>query len=107
MIVPRNYLLIFAFTVTEGYLISLVTAVAKPEVVLLSGGITFGIVLFLTIYALKTKSDITQKVTALFYGSIAVLILILVGILFTSYIVQTIIGLAIVGLFCFYLVYDI
>ncbi|KAL4432488.1 hypothetical protein ABPG74_013342 [Tetrahymena malaccensis] len=107
MKVPNNYILLFIFTITEGYLISMITAVSQPEVVLLAGGITFGIVLFITIYACTTKNDITQKVTAIFYVSMALLVIILVASLFRSYIIQTLIGLAIVGVFCFYLVFDI
>lgn len=87
MIVPRNYILLFLFTITEGYLVSMLTSVSKPEIVLLSGGITFIIVFFITIYAVKTKNDITQKVTTIFYASIALIVLIIVGSMFRDYII--------------------
>lgn len=87
VIVPRNYILLFVFTFTEGYLVSLSTAVAEPAIVLLAAGVTFFIVFFITIYAVKTKNDITTKTTAIFYLTIAVIVMIVIASLFRSHLV--------------------
>lgn len=57
--VPINYILLFAFTLGEAYIISYVCSKSDPPTVLLAAGLTLGIVVVLTLYAAFTKSDFT------------------------------------------------
>jgi len=56
---PTNYILLFGFTICEGLGLGVVGIVYTPESILLAGGVTFGIVLTLTIFAFQTKIDFT------------------------------------------------
>jgi FtsH-binding integral membrane protein len=57
--VPINYILLFAFTIGEAYIVSYVCSRSDPDTVLIATGLTLGIVITLTLYAAFTKSDFT------------------------------------------------
>jgi FtsH-binding integral membrane protein len=57
--VPKNYIILFIYTLCESILLSFICSVAQPEVVLLAAGILVLLVGGLIIYALKTQNDIT------------------------------------------------
>lgn len=57
--VPCNYILLFAFTIVEAFLIGVITAMHETWIVLAALCITSGICVGLTIFASITKADFT------------------------------------------------
>jgi FtsH-binding integral membrane protein len=57
--VPANYVILFCFTLCEGYLVGAVTTYYQATSVVLACIITCGITLALTIFAFQTKYDFT------------------------------------------------
>jgi protein lifeguard len=57
--VPYNYILMIAFTVIFGFLVSCTTAFYSPGTILIAAGCTFGLTFALTVYAFTTKTDFT------------------------------------------------
>lgn len=58
-VVPYNYWLLFAFTLTESYLVGVISSFYDTNAVLIAFGITIGIVFALTVFAFQTKYDFT------------------------------------------------
>jgi FtsH-binding integral membrane protein len=58
---PVNYLILFLFTIFITYQVSMITIFYNTQIVISAFGITFGIVIILTIYAFQTKYDFTDK----------------------------------------------
>ena len=54
---PYNYLILFAFTICESYLVAYVCLFYQPTSILLAWGLTASIFIFLTLYVLITKSN--------------------------------------------------
>ena len=104
--VPQNYVFLTVFTVFESYAISNICAFIKPFIVLNAILMTISITVFLMIYASKTDLDFTVYGSALYLGTLC---LMLFGFfaLFTSsnlfHIIVCIIGVFLYGL---YVVYD-
>ena len=63
--VPWNYFLLFFFTLTEAYLISAICAAysrdGQTSWVIISAGMTAGVTVSVTLYAMVTKTDFTTK----------------------------------------------
>ena len=59
--VPLNYLLLLLFTIAEGYLVATACASYSAASILAAVGMTTGIVVALTFYALYTKTDYSTK----------------------------------------------
>ena len=104
--VPINFVLLSAFTLTEAYMVSCITAEYDPESVFIAALLTAAIVVALTVYAFTTKTDFTvcggllfTALTALFFASI-------LSIFFYSRIVTIIISACSVVLFSIYLIFD-
>jgi FtsH-binding integral membrane protein len=57
--VPINYILLFAWTLCEGYMLAVCCATYDPKVVMLAGLMTAAVTISLTIYAMTTKVDFT------------------------------------------------
>lgn len=105
--VPLNYIYLFAFTLCFGYSVSYITSGYSASVVLFAVALTLVTVATLTVYASRTKSDITV------YGGVlyVCLMLIIFGSLLTWVfhiplfeLLLTVLSLV---LFSIYLVYDI
>jgi FtsH-binding integral membrane protein len=56
---PTNYILLFSFTICEGYLVGVIASLYSPHAVFLATITTVVIVVSLTIYAWQTKIDFT------------------------------------------------
>ena len=104
--VPLNYVLLLIFTACESYLVAYITIFYEPTSVLMCAGITFAIVLGLTIYAIFTKTDVTMCGGALASFSIILIILTIIGIFYTSLFYQALVNSCGVFLFSIYLIYD-
>jgi FtsH-binding integral membrane protein len=57
--VPINYILLFAWTLCEGYMLAVCCSFYDPKVVMLAGLMTAAVTISLTIYAMTTKVDFT------------------------------------------------
>ena len=104
--VPLNYILLFAFTIAESYIVSTIAAFYDERTVLIAGALTAAVTVGLTIYAFTTKTDFTVCGGMLFI-MLAVLI---VGSILSIFIRNRwlSLGLSIAGVIIFgiYLVYD-
>jgi FtsH-binding integral membrane protein len=104
--VPLNYILLLIFTLCESYILACTTIYYEPLSVLVCAGITLGIVVGLTLYAIFTKTDITMCGGALVSLSIILLVLSIIGLFFTSLFYQTLVNSCAIFLFSLYLIYD-
>ena len=89
---PINLLLLFLFTVVESYLIALVCALTQPVVTIASLAMTITIFGTLSVYMHLSKSDFGAIGPALFAGCAVILALMLVAILFPTYLMQGVVG---------------
>ena len=104
--VPLNYILLFLFTISEAYTLTLFTLEFQKKYIYFSMLLTLIAVLTLTIYASKTKKDFT-----LLGGTLCVfLVLLIIGQIFNLffrikflYLIFNIIGIC---LFSIYIIYD-
>ena len=55
---PHNYALLLAFTVCESYAVAGLTSFYQPDVVCIAGAATALTTLALTVYAIRTKTNI-------------------------------------------------
>ena len=104
-VVPINYVLLFAFTVSEGWLISIICARTNPRIVLEATCLTTAMVIAITVYAATTKSDFTMCGPILF---ICLAVFSLTGLFAWAFgfhlgLLWSLLG---VILFSFYLLYD-
>ena len=104
--VPLNYIILTIFTLCESYIVALSTSYYDPLSVLICAGITCGIVLALTLYAIFTKTDVTVCGGTLASLSIILFILTIIGLFFPSLFYQTLVNSCGLFLFSLYLVYD-
>ena len=104
--VPLNYILLLIFTICESYLMAYISIFYETSSVLICAGITLGIVIGLTLYAIFTKTDVTMCGGALVSFCVILTILSIIGIFYTSYFYQTMVNSCYVFLFSLYLIYD-
>jgi FtsH-binding integral membrane protein len=57
--VPNNYILLGIFTIGEAYLVSFISSIYDPKIVLTAAFMTTGVVSAVTFYAYKTERDFT------------------------------------------------
>lgn len=102
---PTNYILLFAWTVCEAYMVGTASAFNPPEIVLTAAALTALVTISLTVYAFTTKTDFTFiggflfviTTIMLFWG---IFILIFGFFLYTLYCVLGVI------LYSLYLIFD-
>lgn len=104
--VPYNYLLLSLFTLCEAYIISILCGISSKEIVLTAALMTLAVVVGLTIYAFKTKTDFTLLGSLLFIFSAIMLVFGIVIIFTDNNILHLIYSGVGVFLFSIYLVYD-
>jgi len=76
---PLNYILLGLFTVCESLSLGVVGLVYTTESIMMAAGLTFAMVLALTIFAFQTKIDFTQCRSAMF---VILFLFIICGIMF-------------------------
>lgn len=104
--VPLNYILLIIFTMCKGYIVSVIAAASDPPTVLLAAGLTLGIFVMLTVYAIFTKSDFTTC-WGLFFAFIGVIIVgSIAAYFFRNKWVNLVVAIAIAFIMCFYIVVD-
>ena len=104
--VPLNYILLFIFTFAESYIVGFICAFTNPKIVFMAACMTFIIVVFLTIYAITTKNDITMSGSMIFLLSATFLCLIIFNFFFRFKFLHVIICCLGVFIFGIYIVYD-
>ena len=104
--VPTNYFFLSLFTLTEAYLVSMITSVTEPEIVFVAVCLTAGIVVSLTIYAMYTKTDFTMMGGMLFMLCSTLILMTILAIFIRTTALQIIISSFAVFLFGIYLIYD-
>lgn len=104
--VPLNYILLLIFTVCESFIVGItVMRVKKPVIVLQAAGLTLGIVVALTIYAARTKTDFTLCGSLLYTMTMTFMISSIFIAIFGLQ-MHFIMSAFAVFLFSFYLIYD-
>jgi len=78
--VPRNYMLLFSYTIGTSYVLGSLAAVTESNVVLYAGGATLVVVLAISVYACTAKRDLTSKGMGFTTLFTTMLILVIVGI---------------------------
>ena len=104
--VPTNYILMFIFTACEAYTVAYICAsVGDPLIVIQAAFLTASLVLGLTLYAMKTKTDFTAWGGLLWGLGAVLLVFSLFSALFgtTMRIIYCTLGVA---LFSVYLIFD-
>jgi len=103
---PQNYLFLFFVTACEAVMVGFVCAAYTGQSVLLAAGMTSGIFLGLSMYAMTTTTDFTGMGGYLSAAITGLLMILLFGMFFPSPFLQTLIGGCGAILFSFYIVYD-
>ena len=104
---PMNYILLFIFTLCEAFFFSVFCARYPTANVLTAAGMTAAVVISLTIYAFKTKTDFTI-LGGLFYILTCALICLVIASLFMSFANwwHPLVSAIFIIFFGLYLVYD-
>ena len=104
--VPKNYILLGAFTFAESYIVAYICSIYDPETVLIATILTLGVVLTLTGYAFNTKTDFTN-LSAILYVLLILLIMVgFIAIIFRSDFLYTIYCACGALLFAVYIIMD-
>ena len=104
--VPLNYFLLLIFTLAESYIVGFICSLSNPKIVFMAACMTFAIVVFLTIYAMTTKTDITTQGSILFLLLAVSLCLIVFNIFLRFKFLYVIICCISVFIFGIYIIYD-
>jgi len=105
---PTNLGLLFGFTVCEGFLVGTISAAYDIDEIVLAAGITVGITICLTLFAMQTKIDFTMFTGILFSCLVALVLtsFILIFVPKNRVVTMVFCGLGAM-LFSAYLVYDV
>ncbi len=103
--VPHNYIILGIFTFSMSYMLAVMTSFFTPRSVILSGFLTLGVVIALTVYAFNTKTDFSYLYSFLFVSLFVFMIIGLFSFLFGPFfeMIYCIFG---VLLFSLWLIYD-
>ena len=102
--VPANYILLFTFTLFEGYMVSAACSMTNPKLVLMAAAMTCAITIALTVYAWTTKTDFTVCGSLLFLSACCLLIMSLFAMFFKFlHVVVATLGIFIYSI---YIIYD-
>lgn len=104
--VPKNYILLFLFTIFETYSVGSLTAHYKATSVFAAAVLTAAVVIGLTVYAFYTKTDFTYEGGLLFMCCFALLAVSFIQIFFYCRWLEILICIFGVILFGVYLIYD-
>lgn len=103
---PLNLILLGVFTVLESFLIGAISSRYNTDTLLIAVGITFALVLGLTIFAFQTKIDFTGCGVYLFVIALLFFVFGIFAIIFRSKILHVIYAALGAGIFSIYLVFD-
>jgi len=103
---PNNYFLLFGFTVTEAFLVGVITAQYETSSVFVAMAVTSGITAALTAFACTTNADFTGYGVYALVASVALLLVGLTAIFLQIPLLTTLWLCLGILLFSFYIVYD-
>ncbi len=103
--VPLNYILLFVWTMLEGFIVANAIAYYDPKTVMMAAAGTAGISISLTIYACYTKTDFTYCGGMLFC-MLAIFTIFGIIMLITGFFINAIYCILGLALFSLYLIYD-
>ncbi|KAF7273532.1 protein lifeguard 1-like isoform X2 [Rhynchophorus ferrugineus] len=103
---PINYIMLFIFTIAEGFLLGVSASTYKRDEVLMAVGITAAVCLALTLFAFQTKYDFTMMGGILLVATIILLVFGIVAIFVHNKIVQLVYASLGALIFSIYLIYD-
>ena len=78
--VPQNYILLLVFTLCESYLVAFICSMYTAVSVIVAAGLTAGMTIALTLYAMMTKRDFTMYGGIITVISFSIMALIMIGI---------------------------
>ncbi|KAG2429272.1 hypothetical protein HXX76_011041 [Chlamydomonas incerta] len=104
---PTNLVLLFAFTAAEGVLVGAASAASRTDIVLLAFGLTAGITMAMTVYALTTKNDMTMSGAALYSCLWGLLLAGLVGVFVRTSAFNIVLSALGAVVFSVYIAYDV
>lgn len=104
---PWNMVLLGLFTLSMSSMVALISAAYATDIVLIAVGLTAGVVLCLTTYALQTKRDFTATGGTLFALLFVVFAASLVGLFFRLYWFHVLISGFAAFLFACYIIFDV
>lgn len=104
--VPRNFILLGLFTLTEAYFVGAMCALSDPTNVFIALVLTAALVVGLSIYAFTTKTDFTMMGGLLFMLLSVLIIASILSIFFKSKLLEIAISGFSIFIFGFYLIYD-
>ena len=104
--VPINYALLFLFTFTEAYMISLIASFYDKTIVLQAGALTAAAVVGLTAYAFYTKKDFTYLGGFLFCLVLVLIVATILAAIIRNKWLSLVLSIFGVLLFSIYLIYD-
>lgn len=99
--VPVNYILLTAFTVSMAYMLSLITSLVEPIIVVLCFATTFTLLIVLFLFVSCYKADISKKASIFICLSMLTILLIIVSIFYNSYIFEAVIGSLLILMYSF------
>ncbi|XP_066250145.1 protein lifeguard 1 isoform X2 [Euwallacea similis] len=103
---PINYIMLFIFTIAEGFLLGVSSSHYRQDAVLMAVGITAAVCLALTLFAFQTKYDFTMMGGILLVAVIILLVFGIVAIFVQNKIVQLVYASLGALIFSIYLIYD-
>lgn len=103
---PINFIMLFIFTIAEGFLLGVSASTYKQDAVLMAVGITAAVCLALTLFAFQTKYDFTMMGGVLLVAVIILMVFGIVAIFVHNKIVQLVYASLGALIFSIYLVYD-
>jgi len=103
---PTNYILLFSFTGTEGFLVGVICSVYTLDSVLFAVVATGFLVGGLTLFAITTKSDFTGMGVYLFAAALVLMVFGLFCMFFSFPLMHKIYCCLGILVFSFYLIYD-
>ena len=104
--VPNNYICLSIFTLTEAYIFSSFTSFLDPDIVFIAATLTAAMTISLTIYAMKTETDLTYCGAFLFMAFCMLFVGSFLAFFFAGQLVNILISIFTVILFGLYIVYD-
>jgi len=104
---PLNLILLGAYTLSQGFLVGIVSSFYQVDEVVYAIGITCAIVFGLTIYASSTKHDFTMKGGMMFSAIMALSIGGLVSMFYRGEFFHFLLACAGAAVFSMYIIYDL
>lgn len=104
---PLNLVLLSAYTLSQGFLVGLISSFYQVDEVVYAIGITCAIVFGLTIYASTTKEDFTMKGGMMISALMALSIGSLVSIFYRGEFFNFILAVGGAAVFSMYIIYDL